>query len=390
MIHYKLLGKITENTYGHKSVGIRNTLIQAIPGLISSAPLKQTWDIVQQIDRTDGGRAFFLNNSSAEVYQQIQEGQKWEGVLQMVNKYFEKWGFRCSGELMFFNENYIEKPEKFIELIQGYMRHETQDPGEVIFKKDIERRKAMRNFSNKIFRKYHILLPISIFKVGQLYLIAKLCKQAISSRERVRYKQAEMYYKFKVVMKNIGKKATKEGWLNEEMDVFYLSYKESGELISSSHMFPAELKEIVTNRKEAFADKSNKSFPQSFTTDFGYRPESVHPEIDLIEGAREFYGLAASGGRIKSKVKVLESVLEGNKLEKGDILVTRQTDPGWAMVFPIIGGLIVERGGALSHGAIVAREFGIPAVIGIENITRILKDNDEVIVDGDLGKIQLL
>ena len=82
--------------------------------------------------------------------------------------------------------------------------------------------------------------------------------------------------------------------------------------------------------------------------------------------------------------------MEGNKLEKGDILVTRQTDPGWAMVFPIIGGLIVERGGALSLRAIVAREFGIPAVIGIENITRTLKDDDEVIVDGDLGKIQIL
>lgn len=82
--------------------------------------------------------------------------------------------------------------------------------------------------------------------------------------------------------------------------------------------------------------------------------------------------------------------MEGNKLEKGDILVTRQTDPGWAMVFPIIGGLIVERGGALSLRVIVAREFGIPAVIGIENITRTLKDDDEVIVDGDLGKIQIL
>jgi phosphoenolpyruvate synthase/pyruvate phosphate dikinase len=87
---------------------------------------------------------------------------------------------------------------------------------------------------------------------------------------------------------------------------------------------------------------------------------------------------------------VLESVLESAKLNKGDILVTKQTDPGWAMVFPLIGGLIVERGGALSHGAIVAREFGIPAVIGIPNITEILKDNDEVILDGDLGKIKLL
>jgi pyruvate,water dikinase len=112
--------------------------------------------------------------------------------------------------------------------------------------------------------------------------------------------------------------------------------------------------------------------------------------VPFVEGATEFRGLAASGGRIRGRVKVLESVLEGNKIEQGDILVTKQTDPGWAMVFPLIGGLIVERGGALSHGAIVAREFGIPAVIGIDHITRSLKDNDEVILDGNLGRIQLI
>ena len=100
--------------------------------------------------------------------------------------------------------------------------------------------------------------------------------------------------------------------------------------------------------------------------------------------------MAASGGKKRAKVKVLESVFEAGKIKAGEILVTRQTDPGWAMLFPIIGGLIVERGGALSHGAIVAREFGIPAVIGIEGITEILHDNDEVILDGDLGKIQIL
>ena len=390
MIHYKLLGVITEKTYGKKGAGVRNTLVQAIPGLISSEPLYQTWDLVKHIDTINGGRRFFLDNDAKEVYQQIQKQEKWQSTNLRIEEYLSKWGFRCSGELMFFKENYIEKPESFIELVQSYMKNNTQDPREIISAKDKDRRLAMRKFSSKIFRKRNILFPWSLFEVGQLYFVAKLCKKAISSRERVRYKQAEMYYKFKVVVNNIGRYAVKTDMLQKDSDIFYLSYKEIGELISSSHMFPDEMKALITKRKEVFERESEKTFPHSFATAFGYRPESVQPEIDLVEGAHEFYGLAASGGRIKARVKVLESVLEGNKLEKGDILVTRQTDPGWAMVFPIIGGLIVERGGALSHGAIVAREFGIPAVIGIENITRILKDNDEVIVDGDLGKIQIL
>jgi pyruvate,water dikinase len=88
-------------------------------------------------------------------------------------------------------------------------------------------------------------------------------------------------------------------------------------------------------------------------------------------------------------VKVLESVLEANKLEQGDILVTRQTDPGWVTVFPLISGLIVERGGMLSHGAIVSREFGIPAIVGVHEATRRLKDGDQITLNANMGTIEV-
>jgi phosphoenolpyruvate synthase/pyruvate phosphate dikinase len=390
MIHYKLLGKITQKFYGKESVGVHNTLIQAIPGLISGEPLNDTWDLVEKINNTGDGRHYFLNNNSKEVYETIINSSKWSEINKMVQNYIHKWGFRCSGELMFFNENYAEKPERFIELLQSYMKNKAQNPRIIIAQKDKERREAMKKFALKILKKRHILIPVSLFEIGKLYLVAKLCKQGISSRERVRYKQAEMYYKFKVVVKKIGQLYVEKGILNNADDILYLSYKEIGELISSSKMNTNNLSNDLEERKRLFDIESNNSFPNDFTTEFGQRPESIKANIELVEGATEFYGLAASGGRIKARVKVLQSVLEGEKIEKGDILVTKQTDPGWAMVFPLIGGLIVERGGALSHGAIVAREFGIPAVLGVENIVEILKDNDEVILDGDLGKIQLL
>jgi pyruvate,water dikinase len=87
---------------------------------------------------------------------------------------------------------------------------------------------------------------------------------------------------------------------------------------------------------------------------------------------------------------VLASVLEAGKLETGDILVTRQTDPGWTVVFPLISGLIVERGGMLSHGAIVSREFGIPAVVGVENAPDRIRDGDELFLNADSGEISIL
>ncbi len=390
MIHYKLLGKITHSFYGEESVGVHNTLIQAIPGLISSEPLNDIWDLVIQIEKIDGGKTFFLENPAELVWDTVNRSSEWKTVQFGFQQYLKTWGFRCSGELMFFKRNYIEDPLKFVELVQSYMRNDAVNPRLVIQKKDLERKKAMRAFVWKIIKKRHILFPLALFDILKLYLIASLCKHAISSRERVRYKQAEMYYKFKVVVKRIGAKEVSKGNLSDSEDILYLSYKEIGELIGSSAMDAALLKEKIADRILHFKEESKKEFPSNFATNFGERPEFIEGEIPFVEGATEFRGLAASGGRIKGRVKVLESVLEGYKIEKGDILVTKQTDPGWAMVFPLIGGLIVERGGALSHGAIVAREFGIPAVIGIDHITRSLKDNDEVILDGNLGKIQLI
>ena len=390
MIHYKLLGKITHSFYGEESVGVHNTLIQAIPGLISSEPLNDIWDLVIQIEKIDGGKTFFLENPAELVWDTVNRSSEWKTVQFGFQQYLKTWGFRCSGELMFFKRNYIEDPLKFVELVQSYMRNDAVNPRLVIQKKDLERKKAMRAFVWKIIKKRHVFFPLALFDILKLYLIARLCKHAISSRERVRYKQAEMYYKFKVVVKRIGAKEVSKGNLSDSEDILYLSYKEIGELIGSSAMDAALLKEKIADRILHFKEESKKEFPSNFATNFGERPEFIEGEIPFVEGATEFRGLAASGGRIKGRVKVLESVLEGYKIEKGDILVTKQTDPGWAMVFPLIGGLIVERGGALSHGAIVAREFGIPAVIGIDHITRSLKDNDEVILDGNLGKIQLI
>ena len=390
MIHYKILGEITKKFYGEKSIGMHNTLVQAIPGLISSEPLNDTYDIVQEINKNSEIKSLFNSHSSEEIYQEVQSNPKCFQLKRNIDSYLKKWGFRCSGELMFFSTNYIEEPNKFIELLQVYMSQDAQDPRQAIAIKDQERKLAMRRFAWKIIKKRSIFFPVSILEVGMLYLSAKLCKQAISSRERVRYKQAEMYYHFKTIIKKIGAQFEEEQQITNVDDLFFLSYKEIGELLSSSSMFSKDLKQVIQERRSRFNLESNNEYPQNFTTAFGERPESVKEEVSYNGDFTEFNGLAVSGGKIKGSVKVLESVLDSEKLNKGDILVTKQTDPGWAMVFPLIGGLIVERGGALSHGAIVAREFGIPAVIGIANITEILKDNDVVILDGNLGKIQLL
>jgi pyruvate,water dikinase len=105
--------------------------------------------------------------------------------------------------------------------------------------------------------------------------------------------------------------------------------------------------------------------------------------------SRELKGVGVCGGRVTARAAVLNDVNEMHRLRKGDVLVTRQTDPGWAAVFPLISGLVIERGGMLSHGAIIAREFGIPSIVGIADATRIVQHGGLVHVDGDRGTLRL-
>jgi pyruvate,water dikinase len=86
---------------------------------------------------------------------------------------------------------------------------------------------------------------------------------------------------------------------------------------------------------------------------------------------------------------VVLDVAQSNRVQAGQILVTRQTDPGWATVFFLVRGLVIERGGMLSHGAIIAREYGIPAVVGVPNATRLIADGERIHVDGDKGIVEL-
>ena len=101
-------------------------------------------------------------------------------------------------------------------------------------------------------------------------------------------------------------------------------------------------------------------------------------------------GTSACGGRATGRATVLRDVTEASLLARGDILVTRQTDPGWGPVFPLISGLVIERGGMLSHGAIIAREFGIPCVVGVKDAMRRIPSGATVTVQADRGEVHVV
>jgi rifampicin phosphotransferase len=117
---------------------------------------------------------------------------------------------------------------------------------------------------------------------------------------------------------------------------------------------------------------------------------SATPDTDPSGATHRLLGTGACGGHIVANATVLADASEADRMQLGDIVVTRQTDPGWACVFFLAKGLVVERGGMLSHGAIIARELGIPAVVGVRDATRRIASGSRLSIDGGRGVVDIL
>jgi pyruvate,water dikinase len=207
----------------------------------------------------------------------------------------------------------------------------------------------------------------------------------------VRLKQALLYFRFKQVLQRIEKQFIKSGLIKEEGDILFLTYPEISEHLTASSMMAKIAPRLTEERKSEFSLSSALNYPDDFYTSSGTyaAPGEVIQKNSVSAKDGSLTGMCACGGLVEGRAKVLSTVLEAGKLEKGDILVTRQTDPGWVVVFPLISGLIVERGGMLSHGAIVSREFGIPAIVGVDAATTKIKDGDRLMLNANTGEITI-
>jgi rifampicin phosphotransferase len=389
MVYHGVVGRLCRRSFGDEHQGIHNTMVQAIPGLVSGRPVAAIWRIATMIRDDDEALALLREKPSLDVRERFARDARFAAIHSAIEAYLATWGFRCSGELMLTEENFCDAPERFIDLLRGYVEQPGDDPETIIAAKAAERRALMRGLRWRLIRRRGLLAPLALLDIAVLHVAVRLCFAGIASRERVRLKQADLYHRFKRVLRAIGDELATRGVIESADDVLFLRYQELAEHLSTSDMLVGTTREVIALRRAEHERASVQRYPDDFATVDGVYtpPERVQHRTPRPADAGVVRGLSACGGFIRGRVRVLQSVMELSRIEAGDILVTRQTDPGWATVFPLISGLIVERGGMLSHGAIVAREFGIPAIVGVPNATTLFTDGDEIELDGDRGEV---
>ncbi|OPJ65642.1 chondramide synthase cmdD [Clostridium chromiireducens] len=173
-----------------------------------------------------------------------------------------------------------------------------------------------------------------------------------------------------------------DGVIHEKEDIYYLTLEELREVVKTNKLDY----DIIVKQKEKHKLNEKLTPPRVMTSD-GEIIIGKYKRENLPEGA--IAGLAVSSGVIEGRARVISN-MEDAVLESGDILVTSFTDPSWTPLFVSIKGLVTEIGGLMTHGAVIAREYGLPAVVGVENATKLIKDGQRIRVNGTEGYIEIL
>jgi pyruvate,water dikinase len=370
---------------------LHGTLLKGLSGLVSSAPIERLWELSRQVREEPRLRALFEREGGQALLDAIRAGP-FPTFQQGLERYLEDWGFRGSGELMLTVPSYQEEPAGLLEVLKGYVSLEGPSPTELLRKQGAEREAATARVIERLRQRQVVPLLPRAAQVPLFELLLGWTQKAISLRERARLKQALLYTRLRAISLAIGRRLVEEGRLLAREDVFFLTYQELESLLSGGAMFPDGVAALVAARRPQHEALGRMTPPDRFLLPEGsYLPPEVSPNTSPQEGASgdaPLLGVGTCGGRITAPAAVIRDLSEAHLLAPGDILVTRQTDPGWAPIFFLIKGLIMERGGMLSHGSIIARELGIPAVVGVKDATRRLVHKQVVALDGDLGRVR--
>jgi len=356
-----------------------NDLRKGLPGLASAVPVEKLWELSRTLRQQNALVSLFNTASAEEILERIRQNEL-PDLKRRLEDYFDVWGFRSSGELMLSRPTPREDPLPILRLLKHYVSLDTSGPADVSQRQAVARQNATRLVRQQFSPIRRVVFDLTV----------RAAQASIRLRERARMKQALLYTRLRHVALALADALVHANILDRRDDVLFLTIDEAiavGEsAFDDGH---AQIRKRVATRRKEFIANSALQPPDSFTLEENteWRAENAKPAKVPSAQSNELTGIGACGGRACGQAAVVLDVSEIDRIVPDQILVTRQTDPGWAAVFFLIKGLVIERGGLLSHGAIIAREYGIPAVVGVRDATRLISPGQQLCVDGSAGTV---
>lgn len=357
---------------------VADTLAQSVPDNITSEMGLALLDVADAI-RPHPAVVAFLERTEREDYldalASIEGGAEARAAIQA---WLDRHGMRGTGEIDITRPRWSEKPTMLLPILLAHVRTFEHGAGGRRFEQgrvDAERKAA------EILARLR-LLPDGEAKAAETKRNIDLVRTFAGYREYPKYAMISRYFVYKRALLREADRYVKEGVLRDREDIFFLRFEELHEILRSNRVDDV----LLDERRRAYRTHAALRPPRVLTSD-GEALDGSYRRGDVPAGA--LVGSGVSAGTVEGRARVITDLVNAD-IEPGDILVTAYTDPSWTPLFVAIRGLVTEVGGMMTHGAVIAREYGLPAIVGVADATRLIRDGQRIRIHGEDGYIELL
>ncbi|QGU96189.1 phosphoenolpyruvate synthase [Clostridium bovifaecis] len=355
-----------------------DTLSQSVPNNITSEmglALLDVADVIRPYPEVIDYLQHVKDDNFLEKIAKFDGGRETQDA---ILSYLNKYGMRCVGEIDITKARWSEKPTTLIPMILSNIKN---------FEPNASNRKFEQGRQEALKKEQELLerlkqLPDGEQKAKETKRMIDLIRNFIGYREYPKYGMINRYFVYKQALLKEAEQLVKSNVIHEKEDIYYLTFEELREVVRTNKLDY----QIITKGQDEYKLYEKLTPPRVITSD-GEIIAGEYKREDLPVGA--IVGLPVSSGVMEGRARVILN-MEDADLEDGDILVTSFTDPSWTPLFVSIKGLVTEVGGLMTHGAVIAREYGLPAVVGVKNATKLIKDGNRIRVHGTEGYVEIL
>jgi pyruvate,water dikinase len=295
-----------------------------------------------------------------------------------IGAYLDKYGMRCVGEIDITKPRWSERPTTLVPMVLANVKNFEPGEGERRFEQG---RQAAREKQQELLARL-VGLPDGQHKADEAKRVIDRLRAFTGYREYPKYHMVSRYFVYKLALLEEAERLVQAEVLREKEDIFYLTFQELHDVVRTGQADD----ELVSRRKDELRSYQALTPPRVLTSD-GEVVAGSYRRDNLPAGA--LVGLPVSAGTVEGRARVILDMAEAD-VGPGDILVTAYTDPSWSPLFATVRGLVTEVGGLMTHGAVVAREYGLPAVVGVEHATRLVPDGQRARLNGTDGYLEIL
>lgn len=375
---YPLLRNFCRKRFDDQNGELANRFIRGQQGMEDVQAGFDLWNLAVAAGQSEQVTELLLSGQSfSEIEPLLRSSEPGTEYADLWNAFMDEHGHHCRGELELYNARWAEQPDYILNSVRNYL----SGIGQV---NPVEKYRLLQTERDRLYQTCLDNLRNPVHRGVFKYLVKQI-RFGLMLRENWKSTAVRLVMHLRRMLVEVGQRLQSAGILEKRDDIFFLAVDQI--LPAADYRNVPELRQTIQSRRDEY--EYNKTLSPPHLVVGVYRPSNEN-RAPQVADKTVLKGLVACPGKVTGKARVILKADEHQHVQPGEILVAPFTDPAWTPYFMTAAALVVDMGGLLSHGSIVAREYGIPAVVNVGPATEIIKTGQLIEVDANEGVVRIL